>query len=57
MCPEVADEDKIWVEVGWRYTIGADGSGLAFCTFILGLKGPALLSCVGSFGDDLARGQ
>ena len=42
--------------MGRRYPTGAGGPGLAFGTFMLGLKGPALLCCVGSFGDELAPG-
>ena len=42
--------------MGRPYAIGAGGSGLAFCTFMLGLKGPVLLCCVGPFGDELAPG-
>ena len=35
---------------------GAGGSGLACCTFLLNLKGPALLCCVGPFDDEMAPG-
>ena len=57
MCPEVADEANLGeeasptgrAEVGRRCAVGADGSGLACCTLLLGLKGPTLLFCFGSF--------
>ena len=62
MCPGVADEANLGkkgsptgrTEVGRRCAVGAGGSGLACCTFPLSLKGPALLCCVGSFGDEMA---
>ena len=49
MCPEVADEANPGEEasptVGRRCAVGADGSGLACCTLLLGLRGPTLLNC------------
>ena len=62
MCPEVADEaypgEKApptgREEMGWRCAVDADGSGLACCTLPLGLNGPTLLCCVGSFCDEVA---
>ena len=62
MCPEVADEAYAGeeasltgrAEVGGRCAVGASGSGLACCTLLLGLKGPTLLCCVGSFCDEVA---
>ena len=40
--------------VGKKCAVGAGGSGLACCTLLLGLKGPTLLCCVGSFCDEVA---
>ena len=70
MGPEVADEANPGeeasptgrTEVGRGRAVGAGGSGLACCTFLLCLKGPALLCCGGTFGDEMAprgsvRGQ
>ena len=62
MSPEVADEAYPGeeasptgrAEVGGRCAVGAGGSGLACCTLLLGLKGPTLLCCVGSFCGELA---
>ena len=53
MCPEVADEANPGkeasptgrAEVGRRCAVGADGSCLACCTLLLGLRGPTLLNC------------
>ena len=64
MCPEVADEANLGkkasptgrAEVGRHRAVGAGGSGLACCTFLLSLKGPALLSFMGSFDDERAPG-
>ena len=61
MCPEVADEANPDKEtsptcravVGRCPAGGAGGSGFA-CSFLpLGLEGPALFRCVGSFGDEV----
>ena len=62
MCPEVADEAYPGeeasptgrAEVGRRCAFGADGSGLACCMVVLGLKGPTFLCCVGYFCDEVA---
>lgn len=62
MCPKVADEANPGkeafttgrAEVGRRCTVG--GSSFACCPFLLSLKGPALLCCVGSFDDEMAPG-
>ena len=64
MCPEVADEANpgkeasptVRAEVGRRCAVGAGDTGLACCTFLFSLKGPALPCCVGSFDDEMAPG-
>ena len=64
MCPEVADETNPCKEAsptgraeeGRRCTVSAGGSSLACFPFLLSLKGPALLCCVGSFDDVMALG-
>ena len=61
MCPEVADEAKPGEEtsppgravVGRCCAGGAGGSGLACSSLLLGLEGPALFCCVGSFHDEV----
>ena len=62
MCPEVADEANPGEEasptgravVGRCYAGGAGGSDLVCSSLLLGLEGPALFCCVGSFGDEVA---
>ena len=62
MCPEVADEANSGEEVsptgravvGRCRAGGAGGSGLAYSSLLLGLEGPALFPCAGSFGDEVA---
>lgn len=62
MCPEVADEANPGedtsptgrAEVGRCGAGGAGGSGLACSSLLLGLEGPALFCCVGSFSDEVA---
>ena len=62
MYPEVGNEANLGkdaspsgrVEVGRRCAVGAAGPGLACCTVLLSLNGPALLSCVGSFENEMA---
>ena len=62
MCLEVADKAYPGeeasptgrAEVGGRCAVGAGGFGLVCCTLLLGLKGPTLLCCVGSFCGELA---
>ena len=62
MCPEVADEANPGEEtsltgravVGGCRAGGAGSSGLACSSLLLGLEGPALFRCVGSFGDEVA---
>ena len=39
-----------------RHCAVAGGSDLAYYMFLLSLKGPALLCCVGSFDDEMAPG-
>jgi len=43
-------------EVGRGCAVSAGGSFIAYCSLLLGLKGPAFLCCVGSFGDELTPG-
>ena len=62
MCPEVADKANLGKEtsltgravVGRCCAGGAGGSGLVCSSLLLGLEGPALFRCVGSFGDEVA---
>ena len=62
MCPEVADEANPGEEtsptcravVGRCRAGGAGGSGLACSSLFLGLEGPALFRCAGSFRDEVA---
>ena len=62
MCPEVADEANPGEEtspicqavVGRCRAGGAGGSGLLCSSLLLGLEGPALSRCVGSFVDEVA---
>ena len=62
MCPEVAIEANPGKEtsptgravVGSCRAGGDGGSGLACSSLLLGLEGPALFPCVGSFGDKMA---
>jgi len=59
VCSKKADEASLSkeasppgrAEVRRRYAVGAGGSSLMCCFFLLGLKGPVLLCCVGSFDD------
>ena len=62
VCPEVADEANPGKETSptGRAVVkrcragGVGGSGLPCSSLLLGLKGPALFRCVGSFGDEVA---
>ena len=61
--PEVADKANLgkeassagMAEKARRCAVGAGVSDLACCTFLLSLKGPALLCSVGSFDDGTRR--
>ena len=61
MCLEVADEANPGEETsptcravpGRCRAGGAGGSGLACSSLLLGLEGPALFRCVGSFVDEV----
>ena len=61
MCPEVADKANTGKEASpadrvkkARRGVDCGGSGLTCCTFLLSLKGPALLCCVGFLADEMA---
>ena len=65
MWPEVADEANSGEEapptgravVGRCRAGGGGGSGLACSSLLLGLEGPALFCCVGSFGFEVAPAE